>query len=110
MPHQIIEPETLMPDTMRVLYPATIGPGKYSTISIARNPNGKVAPLRGIAPDFTLRTKSDCTGQLLVADGPSCPLPELRLIEDKSDTWSHFIDRFAGPQIDHAHWSQPELI
>jgi len=110
VPHQIIEPETLMPDTMRVLYPATIGPGKYSTIRIARNPNGKVAPLRGIAPDFTLRTKSDSTGQLLVADGPSCPLPELRLIEDKSDTWSHFIDRFAGPQIDHAHWSQPELI
>ncbi|HRI83375.1 MAG TPA: hypothetical protein PLF88_13105, partial [Opitutaceae bacterium] len=49
-------------------------------------------------------------GTLRTPDGADCPLPELRLIEDKSDTWSHGLDRFAGPQLDHAHWDEPELI
>ena len=37
--------------------------------------------------------------------------PELlKLIEEKSDTWSHNLDRFAGPQLDHAHWSEPVQV
>ena len=38
VPHQVIEPETLMPDTIRILFPATVDAGKYSTLRIARNP------------------------------------------------------------------------
>ncbi|MEO6873872.1 MAG: hypothetical protein ABI222_03520 [Opitutaceae bacterium] len=106
VPHQIIEPETLMPDTMRILFPAEIAPGAFHTVRIARNSSGKIAKLKGAAPDFTLVTTPDGSGSLQSAAG-SCPLPELKLIEEKSDTWSHGLDRFAGPQLDHAHWSAP---
>ncbi|MCP5529790.1 MAG: hypothetical protein H7A44_05055 [Opitutaceae bacterium] len=133
VPHQIIEPETLMPDTMRVLFPLSLAAGAMSAVRIARNTSGKSAALKGAAPDFTLTLKADGSGMLSrpQADGdaaPSprssdqprpgrrgssvvqCALPELRLIEDKSDTWSHGIDRFAGPQVDQAHWGEPVLV
>lgn len=110
VPHQIIEPETLMPDTMRVLFPADLAAGEFRTVRIARNPSGKVAALKGAAPDFKLTVSSDGSGKLTPATGAACPLPELKLIEEKSDTWSHNIDRFAGPQLDHAHWSEPVLV
>jgi len=110
VPHQIIEPETLMPDTMRVLFPLAIKPGELRTVRIARNSKGKSAPLKGASPDFNLTTNADGSGVLRTDAHSTCPLPELKLIEDKSDTWSHSIDRFAGPQVDHAHWSEPALI
>ncbi|MFM1851485.1 MAG: hypothetical protein RIS54_1169 [Verrucomicrobiota bacterium] len=109
VPHQIIEPETLMPDTMRVLCPLDIPAGELRSLRIARNVRGRTAKLKGAAPDFTLQVAADGTGSLS-APKESCPLPELRLIEDLSDTWSHGIDRFAGPQKDHAHWSEPVLV
>lgn len=98
-----------MPDTMRVLLPLEIAPGAVRTVRIARNTKGKVAALKGAAPDFTLAVNADGTGTL-TAGSAVCPLPDLRLIEDKSDTWSHGIDRFAGPQVDQAHWSDPVLV
>jgi len=110
VPHQIIEPETLMPDTMRVLFPLEIAPGEIRTVRIARNLTGKTAALKGAAPDFTPTVAADGRGTLRTPAGSVCPLPELRLIEEKSDTWSHNIDRFAGPQLDHAHWDKPELV
>ncbi|MFI5356709.1 MAG: glycoside hydrolase family 38 C-terminal domain-containing protein [Opitutales bacterium] len=110
VPHQIVEPETLMPDTMRVLFPLDIPVNSLRTLRIARNPGGKAALPRGAAPTFKLATRPDGSGTLEAASGAVCPLPELKLIEDKSDTWSHNIDRFAGPQLDHAHWSEPVLV
>ncbi len=110
VPHQIIEPETLMPDTMRILFPATIEAGKFHTVRIARNASGKTPVLKGAKPDFTLVTSPDGRGSLQPAAGAACPLPELKLIEEKSDTWSHGLDRFAGPQLDHAHWSSPVQV
>lgn len=110
VPHQIIEPETLMPDTMRVLFPLDLPAGDLQAVRIGRNRSGRAATLKGAAPDFSLNLATDGSGTLVTAGGESCPLPELRLIEDKSDTWSHGIDRFAGPQTDHAHWSTPTLI
>jgi alpha-mannosidase len=110
VPHQIIEPETLMPDTMRLLFPLDIVPGNFRTLRIARNHAGQPAALKGTAPDFTLTTLSDGAGTLQPITGPICLLPELLLIEDKSDTWSHNHARFAGPQLDHAHWGEPVLV
>jgi alpha-mannosidase len=110
IPHQLIEPETLMPDTMRVLFPLDLAPDALRTVRIARDPRGRTAPLKGGAPDFTLQISPDGGGSLRPAAAEACALPELRLIEDKSDTWSHNIDRFAGPQLDHAHWHEPVLV
>ncbi|HND60822.1 MAG TPA: hypothetical protein PLB90_05025 [Opitutaceae bacterium] len=110
VPHQVIEPETLMPDTMRILFPAEIPAGKFSTLRIARAPDGRTATVNGASGDFELHTAPNGSGALQPAAGAVCPLPELKLIEDKSDTWSHNIDRFAGPQVDHAHWSAPVRV
>lgn len=110
IPHQVVEPETLMPDTMRVLFPLDLPAGDLQAVRIARNRTGRATKLKGPAPDFTLSVAGDGSGTLTADDGATCPLPELRLIEDRSDTWSHGIDRFAGPQVDHAHWSEPVLV
>ena len=121
VPHQIIEPETLMPDTMRLVFPATIDAGKFHTLRIARNTSGRIAKLTGAAPDFILTVGADGRGTLhshraglpsvaLAKAGAACPLPELKLLEEKSDTWSHGLDRFSGPQLDHAHWSAPVQV
>lgn len=111
VPHQVIEPETLMPDTIRILFPAKIAAGAFHTLRIARNPTGKAAALRGASPEFTLFTAPNGSGTLQPAEAEHvCEMPELRLIEDKSDTWSHNLDRFAGPQVDHAHWSDPVSV
>lgn len=110
VPHQVIEPETLMPDTVRLLFPLTAEPGALRTVRIARNRTGKPAALVGADPGFSLTVQTDGSGTLQAADGPAVALPELRLIEDKSDTWSHNLDRFAGPQLDHAHWSEPVRV
>jgi alpha-mannosidase len=119
VPHQLIEPETLMPDTMRVLFPATIDAGQFHTVRLARNTSGKTPVLKGAKPDFTLVLASglpseasakEGSGVLQPETGAACPLPELKLIEEKSDTWSHGLDRFAGPQLDHAHWSAPVQV
>jgi len=110
VPYQVIEPETLMPDTMRILFPATVDAGKFHTLRIARNSSGKAAKLAGPKPDFTLTVAPNGSGTLQPATGILCSLPELKLIEEKSDTWSHGLDRFAGPQLDHAHWSAPVQV
>ncbi len=110
VPHQVIEPETLMPDTVRLLFPLTVDPGALRTVRIAHNRTGKPAALPGADPTFRLAVQTNGTGALQAADGPVIALPELRLIEDKSDTWSHGLDRFSGPQLDHAHWSEPVLV
>ncbi|MDB6128401.1 MAG: Alpha-mannosidase, partial [Verrucomicrobia bacterium] len=110
VPHQVIEPETLMPDTMRILFPAEVPAGGFHTVRIARNSSGKTAMPKGAKSDFALSLASDASGELRPEFGTACPLPELKLIEEKSDTWSHGLDRFAGPELDHAHWSEPTLV
>lgn len=108
VPHQLVEPETLLPDTMRLLFPAAIAAGAFRTFRLARRPAGAAAPTPAPAPAFTLFTAPNGSGTLqTAAAGSLCPLPELQLVEDLSDTWSHGLDRFAGPQLDHAHWAAP---
>ena len=110
MPHQVIEPETLMPDTVRLLFPFSAEPSAMRTVRIASNRTGKPTALAGTEPTFKLAVQATGAGTLQTADGPGVALPELRLVEDKSDTWSHSLDRFAGPQRDHAHWSEPVQV
>ena len=110
VPVQVIEPETLMPDTIRILFPAAVAAGAFRTLRIARRPAGDAPAPKGAAPDFALLTAPNGSGTLQPAEGDVCALPELRLIEEKSDTWSHNLDRFGGPQLDHAHWSAPVHI
>jgi alpha-mannosidase len=109
VPHQIIEPETLMPDTMRILFPAEVPAGEFRTWRIARKPDAKPVARTETNPEFSLALEANGHGAFVVK-GVSHALPELRLIEEKSDTWSHGLDRFAGPQLDHAHWSEPQLV
>jgi alpha-mannosidase len=39
--------------------------------------------------------------------GRTYPLPQLQLIDDPSDTWSHGVNRFTGSQVDTARWETP---
>src|ERR1019366_5515814 len=94
VPHQVIEPETPMPDTMRILFPAQIDAGAFHTLRIARNASGHAPALRGASPNFTLFTAPNGSGTLQPAAADVCEMPELKLIEEKSDTWSHNLDRF----------------
>ena len=111
VPHQVIEPEPLMPDSVRLLFPISVAPGATQIVKIARRTAGKPNPgaLAGAAPDFTLRTAKG--RHLLGAEGhPPWSTPFLQLVRDTSDTWSHFIDRFAEPVVAGAVWGKPERV
>lgn len=106
IPHQVIEAEPLMPDAVRLLFPLAIAPGATQVLRIARRPaRGAVRP-GGTAPDFTLRAAR--RRHVLRAEaGPAWLAPELELVTDHSDTWSHNLDRFAGPVAARVRWNRP---
>ncbi|QYM80365.1 hypothetical protein K0B96_07080 [Horticoccus luteus] len=106
VPHQLIAAEALMPDALRLLFPLRVAAGDIASLRIARRPAGKAPKLTGPSPAFTITRAK----KLQPTAGATLALPEFVLVEDKSDTWSHNLDRFAGPIVGRAAWSAPEQV
>ena len=49
------------------------------------------------------------SGRLLLS-GMRLPLPQLQLIDDRSDTWSHATDRYAQEPTEIAKWNVPTVM
>ncbi len=109
VPHQVIEPEPLMPDSVRLLFPVAIPAGETRVLRIARRPAAKKAAVGKDNPAFALRL-SRGHPVLQPKGGASWTAPELDLITDTSDTWSHYIDRFCEPLVGQAAWGRPERV
>ena len=108
VPHQLVEAEPVMPDFTRLLFPLKITPGATRLVRLARRPAGRAVsppdhkPAKIAPPDF----KS---------------LPQLELIVDESDTWSHALPRpdrpdllctyaYTGPVAARPLWKKAEQI
>jgi alpha-mannosidase len=109
VPTQVIEAEPLMPDSTRVLFPLEVEPGKLRVVRVARLPKGRKPALKGAAPSFRL-TLTRGRAVLKATGAPAFAVPDLELIEDKSDTWSHGLDRFSGPLRARPRWEKPEKV
>jgi len=113
VPHQVIEAEPLMPDSVRVLFPIEIPAGGTQILQLARRPGSaakSAAPEPpGAKPDFQLRL-SRGHPVLRTAGGSAWVAPEPELRVDTSDTWSHDIDRFKEPIAARVRWGRPEPV
>jgi alpha-mannosidase len=123
VPHQCAEPSSLMIEKgagpiPRVLFPVSLEPGGHAVLRVV---HGEAAPAEpaGGQPRFddgVLQNSALC-----VAFGPegiarvthpgspellAGPL-SLLCLEDDSDTWSHGLDRFAGPVRSEAQFADP---
>jgi alpha-mannosidase len=86
----------------RLLFRLAIQPGERRVLRIAQK-----------SPTMTpwkTKPRWKISAGHLVGAGKRWRLPVLRLIEDKTDTWSHGIHSFEGPVKAEARWQKPVLI
>lgn len=111
VPHQSALPEALThrPAPGRLVFPLRLAPGELRALRMQALPGAPVTeslPAQAgclDVPGFARVTRSEMVlGELAFA------LPELRLIADASDTWSHGIDRYAEGGA-RASWGEPQL-
>jgi alpha-mannosidase len=91
----------------RLLFSADLGPGEVGVWRIERDAPGPLAP----AAPFAGPVVGFERGELRSADGSvSLPLPDLALLDDPSDTWSHGLDRYPEEAVATAAWSDVRPI
>jgi alpha-mannosidase len=111
IPHQSALPEALShrPAPGRLVFPLRLEPGEMRAL--------RFVPISDAALGEPLPAKAGClavpglvsvTRSEMCFDGLDLALPELRLIPDASDTWSHGIDRY-GENGERASWGRPQL-
>jgi alpha-mannosidase len=110
-PCQQLPPESIvsMSWPVRLLLKLRAAPGQLQVLRVAEDrPSAVVA-----AP--VVRAAGVLQNGILAADlcqgirwhGRVYPIPQLQLIADQSDTWSHGVKRFAGKVVDTARWESP---
>lgn len=105
VPHQLVEAEAVRENMTRLLVPLRVPAGGHRVLRIAR---GEAAPR---AVDSGVKMSVDAKGKLRATrDGQALRLPFLRLREDKTDTWSHGVDRFVGRELSAIKWARVERI
>lgn len=111
VPHQCALPEALShrPAPGRLVFPLRLGPGELRVLRMQSRPDVPVGePLPAQAGRLEVPGLAVATPTAMTLDGMAFPLPELALIEDASDTWSHGIDRYAEDGV-AASWDEPRL-
>jgi alpha-mannosidase len=86
----------------RLLFRLAIQPGERRVLRISQK-SPTMTPWKA-------KPRWKITAGHLVGAGKRWRLPVLRLIEDKTDTWSHGIHSFEGPVKAEARWQKPVLI
>jgi alpha-mannosidase len=103
VPAQIMTPEALNEDTPRLLFFLSFKPGEIRILRIAR----RTVPAPAMpAADWSLDIGPD--GLRGGAEVP--PLPDFEIIEDRSDTWSHGLDRYDGEVVSRPEWESRILL
>ena len=103
VPHQRLLHEAVVTwGTPRLLFKLAIATGERRVLRIAKKSEKRER--------WKAKPRWRISDGNLVGAGRGWKLPVLRLIEDKTDTWSHGIQAFAGPVKGEAKWSKPELI
>jgi len=115
VPYQRMQSEAQTTEGItRLLFPAELAPSALTTLQIDRSENQAHAPLNFAVLGENGRLSNDTgvtwTTSLLSWTGLSVPAPALHLIDDKTDTWSHGVDRYAEDVTDTARWQEAEVV
>jgi alpha-mannosidase len=111
VPHQSALPEALThrPAPGRLVFPLRLEPGEMRTLRFVPMPDSQMGePLPAVPGCLEVPGLAKATRAEMCFDRLTLPLPELRLIADASDTWSHGIDRYAE-NGERASWGEPQL-
>jgi alpha-mannosidase len=103
VPHQRVLHEAVVTWKIpRLLFQLAIPAGGRRVLRIARKSKERVV--------WKAKPRWRVSGGQLVGPGARWKLPVLRLIEDKTDTWSHGVSAFEGVEKAAVKWSKPQLI
>lgn len=111
VPFQILHSEALAGKIIHLHFNIVISAGGIRVLRIALNGFAPFAAEARIS-NTTLSAGGVTLGEstLHFESGLQLSLPDLSLIEDKTDTWTHTIDRYSGPEVAKALWSKPEVV
>jgi alpha-mannosidase len=117
IPFQTLHSESLAQPQVHLLFKSSLAPAEVGVVKIERGEptaNYEAAvesKITALAHSIRNDVGAGCDTKSLIFDGAAqFALPHLELIDDPSDTWSHWIDRYPeGPGIS-ATWSAPALI
>jgi alpha-mannosidase len=105
IPMQLLRPEAPSNGLTRFLFRVQTQPGQLQVVRMDRTSSAP-SPVSGATADGDSLANEQGTslhlGQAkeMRFAGRSLPLPEVHLLDDPSDTWSHDIDRYAeGPAV-----------
>lgn len=103
VPHQRVMRESMLANEVpRLLFRTAIAPGESRVLRITQK-----SPVRDV---WKARPRWKISAGHLVGAGQRWRLPVLRLIEDKTDTWSHGTHTYDGAMKAEARWDKPRLI
>ena len=110
VPFQIVPHESLATESPRLLFRRTIKPASFSILKIARESENEAASTRApklrAEPAFLGDENISWTPPTLNLGGVQIETPQLQLIEDQSDTWSHGLDRFSESVCATPQWNE----
>jgi alpha-mannosidase len=104
IPFQALDHEAVCPGMARLLFKARVEPGQLRIFRISRKKG--TGMVEGKLPEFQVMRKQE--GKLAMrVEAMKWNLPELELVEDTSDTWSHDTQMYTGKATGAAKWGKP---
>ncbi|MDR3710628.1 MAG: glycoside hydrolase family 38 C-terminal domain-containing protein [Capsulimonadaceae bacterium] len=114
VPYQEMLPEAVSNGLHRLVFQADLKAGEMRAWVLDRTPDQPAAKPVGsaAAADGTLSNDSGVAidSTTLRYGSLKLPKPRLDLIVDKSDTWSHGIDRYAEESVAAAQWTDAKVV
>ena len=120
VPHQRFDAECLVPDDylyfLRLVFQIRCDPGQVRALRIDTSGSepARYAQRVQVTPESI---SSDREAAMRLAGQPalafedvSFPLPELQLVEDPTDTWTHEVDRYSDVVVARPQWELTKII
>ncbi len=119
--HQRMRPECMIPQDflycVRLAFPVKLGPGQMKAVRIdTEGGSGEEVPSRvevaedRLANDSGVEVKLGADAEMRFAVAKAgLRVPELELIEDLSDTWSHGVERYGDEVLGKVQWTQSKV-
>lgn len=116
VPWQAVAPEASCRGLTRILLRLSVLPGQMRVLRVERAGGEPTLALGAQIKARPGRIASRGAAVNLAAQGSLAfedarlPLPRLHLLPDRTDTWSHGIDRYAEGPVVTARWKPPVLV
>jgi len=121
VPYQRLTPEAVAGFGMRLLFRCRMEPQELRVLRVKTDcPSPAPPTLRTALTAQNGRLAGDCglavslapRGERILLLSPAMPLdlPQLALVEDASDTWSHGITHYADSPSQEPLWEAPEVV